>query len=122
MAYDKRFGVDIPTEKQMLDLWSKNDIAGGLQKHIKLFYSKGTIPYYNLGFKHLQELIKLLKYDQQAPVSQASPVTFVTKIENQKVWEQMLSEHAERIKELDVDADLATDTKQQSGTDDSDAR
>jgi len=125
MAYDKRFGIDIPTDKQMWKAWTLQQHIRGLEEKAKTYYAKDSIAYKRLAFLHMQELHKLKKFYEQQVVQHNAPVAYVTQFENKEAWQKAAREHARGVRELDVSADLATDTGerreiQQSGTDDSD--
>ena len=121
VAYDRKFGTDIPSEKQQLKEWSAHKIKLGLQEKIKQLYEQGTLPAINLAHKHLETLIKMQKFFDQAPQLTTNNVMFVTKFENEEEWNRHAKQHAKRITALDANADLATDPEQQSGTSDSES-
>ena len=126
MAYDRRFGINIPTDKQMWKQWTLEQHIKCLEAKVREYYAKETIPYAHLAFKHVQELHKLKRFYEQQIVQHNAPVAYVTQFRNKQAWEQAARQHANVIKQLDVTSDMATDSgkarkAQQSGTDDSDA-
>ena len=124
MAIDKRFAIarsgyskSIPTEKQQAVEWTKLQFVKGLQANIKKANDAGKG---DLAYKWATLLAKVQKFDEQQNVQRPNNIMFVTQYENQRQWEQATKEHAKRIEEIDVKPDLATNTEEQSGADDSD--
>lgn len=118
MAYDKRFGIDIPSDKQQLKEWSKHQFVMSAQGRITYYIANGKD---ELAFKWATLLAKVQKFDEQMPEQRTTNVMFVTKFENEEQWAKHARQHSKRITSQQAKADLATDTGKQSGTGDSDA-
>lgn len=117
MAYDKRFGIDIPSDKQKLDEWSKRQFVLGLQAKIKEYYAMGKDM---LAFKHAELLAKVQKFAEQTVERNTNNVMFVTRFENEEAWAKQAKLVSKNVKSIDAKADLATDSEQQSGSSGSD--
>ena len=117
MAYDKRFGVDIPSDKQRMKAWGKHQFVLSSQRLIKFYLSEGKD---ELAFKWATLLAKIQKFDSQPETQRTTNVMFVTKFENEETWAKYAKQHSKRITEQQTNVDLATDTGKQSGVGDSD--
>ena len=118
MAYDKRFGVDIPSEKQQQKEWTKRQFVLGLQEKIRHYYDEGKDL---LAYKHAELLAKVQKFAEQMPEQRTTNVMFVTRFENEEEWNKHAKQHAKRITAIDAEADVATDTEKRSGVSDSES-
>lgn len=116
MAYDKRFGIDIPSDRQQAKEWSKHQFVLGLQEKIKHYYEKGKDL---LAFRHAELLAKVQKFAEQMPEQRTTNVMFVTRFENEEEWAKHAKRHSKRIGSIDAEASMATDTGKQSGAGDS---
>lgn len=115
MADDKRFasgrfGVnkDVPTDKQQQDEWTRRQFVLGAQGRMLHYLERGKD---ELAFKWATLLAKVQRFEEQQQIQHNNNLMFVTKFENQQAWEEAAKRHAKRIEELDVSADLATDTE-----------
>ena len=117
MAYDKRFGIDIPSDKQQLKEWSKHQFVMSVQSKIQHYEKAGKG---ELAFKWATLLARIQKFEEQQPEQRTTNVMFVTKFENEEQWQQHAKQLSKRITEPKLKSDLATDTGEQSGISDSD--
>lgn len=107
MAYDKRFGIDIPTDDQVKAYMTKLQMMKGLDRQIRILFAKDSLPHKAMGLKCLQELAKLAKYyDNEQQVNNTN-IMFLTRAESDAQWAEDARQHDKLLAER-AETDLAT--------------
>ena len=110
MAHDKRFGIDIPTDKQVKKYMTKLELLRGLDNKIRQLMNNDSIPHMTLGLKAIIEFAKLAGYYDKEAVTNTTNIAFVYKSKTDSDWELEAAEHDKLLS-----AKLETDTRIEEG-------
>ena len=93
MAYDKRFGIEIPTERKQVKQWSVDQHIEALQQKVAYCYAQKGMAWWSLGLKHLSELHKLRKFYDAPTHATTNNVMIVPRARSDEEWEQDAKQH-----------------------------